>query len=146
MRYLEIFEGWKWVKMLKKFTKEEIERLEKEFGINENDIIFIQDASGGGKVTAEYLCRKRVRAVISQGLMSHLAASIFEENGVPVFDIGDVEIEYGDEMILINSSRFEEVYRKRKRDMERKKVDMVEKLFEDYKSKRKSEDSYLASK
>jgi hypothetical protein len=137
MRYLEIFEGWKWVKMLRKFTKEEIERLERNFGINEGDIIFIQDCSGGGKGTAEYLIKRGIKAIISNGLMSHLASSTFEESGIPVFPVEDVEMEYGDEMILLNSRKFEETYKERLRRMEEKKIDKVEKLFEDYRAKRR---------
>jgi hypothetical protein len=137
MRYLEIFEGWKWVKVLRKFTKEEIDRLEREFGINEGDIIFIQDCSGGGRITAEYIVRKGVKAIISRGLMSHLAESIFEKAEIPVLSEDEVEIEYGDELILINSRKFEEAYLEKKRSMEKKKVELVEKLFKDYREKRK---------
>ncbi len=137
MRYLEIFEGWKWVKMLRKFTKEEIEKLEADFGINEKDVIFIKDCSGGGKIAAEYLCKKGIKAVISEGFMSHLASSIFEESNIPVFQVDEVEMEYGDEMVLLNAKKFEEAYTKRLEEMEKKKLEKVEKLFEDYKTKRK---------
>ncbi|MBO8182972.1 MAG: DUF460 domain-containing protein [Archaeoglobus sp.] len=137
MRYLEIFEGWKWVKMLKKFTKEEIERLESDFGINEGDIIFIKDCSGGGRLAAEHLCKRGIKAVISGGAMSHLAASIFEESDIPVFGLDEVELEFGDEMVLLNARKFEHTYRKRISEMEKRKLEKVEKLFEDYKTRRK---------
>jgi hypothetical protein len=137
MRYLEIFEGWKWVKMLKKFTKEEIERLESDFGINDGDVIFIKDCSGGGRLAAEHLCNRGVRAVISEGPMSHLASSIFEESNIPVFHVDEVELEYGEEMVLLNTRRFEEIYKRRKAEMEKKKLEKVEKLFEDYKTRRR---------
>jgi hypothetical protein len=137
MRFLEIFEGWKWVKTLKKFTKEEIERLEADFGINEGDIIFIKDCSGGGRIAAEHLCRRGIRAIISASVMSHLAASIFEESSIPVFSLDEVELEYGEEMVLLNWKKFEEVYKRRLAEMEKRKLEKVEKLFEDYKAKRK---------
>ncbi|AGK61525.1 hypothetical protein Asulf_01548 [Archaeoglobus sulfaticallidus PM70-1] len=138
MRYLELFEGWKWVKVLKKFTKEEIERVEKEFGINENDIIFIHDCSGGGKTTAEYLIKKGVKAIISSSPMSHLASSLFEEAGIPVIDVENVEVEIADEIVLLNSKKFEERYLEEKRKMEKRKLDLLEELIQEYRLKRKN--------
>lgn len=40
-------------------------------------------------------------------------------------------------MILLNSRKFEETYKERLRRMEEKKIDKVEKLFEDYRAKRR---------
>ncbi len=135
MRVLE-FSGWKSVKVLKKFTRDEIERLEKSFGINEGDVIYIEDSSGGGKLTAEYLCRRRVRAVIIGNEMSHLARSVFEERGIPVIDKDEIEMEVGEDLALVNSESFERVYKLKIEDMKRKKIDKLEMLFLEYRNRR----------
>ncbi len=135
MKVLE-FSGWKSIKVLKKFTKDEIERLEESFGINEGDVIYIEDSSGGGKVTAEYLCDKKIKAVIVRNEMSHLAKSVFEERGIPVIDFSEVEIEVGEDLAIINSEKFERIYKLKIEEMEKRKIDRLEMMFLEYKSRR----------
>ncbi len=135
MKILE-FRGWKGIKVLKKFTRDEIERLEKSLGINEGDVIYIEDSSGGGKVTAEYLCDKKIKAVIVRNEMSHLAKSVFEERGIPVIDKSEVEMEIGEDLAIINSEKFEKLYNLKIEDMKKKKIDKLELLFLEYKSRR----------
>lgn len=135
MKMLE-FTGWKSIKLLKKFARDEIERMEKEVGLSEGDVIYIADPSGAGKSGAEYLCSKNIRAVIAERGMSHLAQSIFDEEGVPVIEPGEIEIEISDDIAVINSKKFEEVYRRKVREIERKKVESIEKLVLDYKKGR----------
>jgi len=137
MKMLE-FSGWKSIKLLKKFAKDEIERLEREAGILEGDIIYISDPSGAGKSNAEYLCSKRIRAIIAERGMSHLALSIFDEEGIPVIEPGEVEIEVSDDIAVINSEKFEEVYAQRMKEIEKKKAESIEKLVLDYKKGRKT--------
>ncbi len=135
MKFLE-FSGWKGVKVLRKFTKDEIERVDREYGINEDDIIYIEDSSGGGKISAEMICNKKVKAVIVQNEMSHLAQSVFDENEIPIIYANEVEIESGDGIAVINAKMFNEVLDKKLKEINRRKVDRVEKLFLEYKSKR----------
>ncbi len=135
LRALE-FSGWKSVKVLKKFTREEIDKLERTLGINEGDVVYIEDASCGGKVTAEYLCNKKIKAVIVRNEMSHLAKSVFEERVVPVIDARDVEMEVGEDVAMVDSESFERVYKEKIEEMKRKKVERLEMLFLEYKSRR----------
>ncbi len=135
LRALE-FSGWKGVKVLKKFTREEIERLERSLGINEGDVIYIEDASCGGRMTAEYLCDKGIKAIIVRNEMSHLAKSVFEEKEVPVIGAEDVEIEVGEDVAMVNSESFERVYESKVEEMRKKKVERLEMLFLEYKSRR----------
>lgn len=135
MKFLE-FSGWRGVKVLRKFTKDEIERVDREYGINEDDIIYIEDSSGGGKISAEMICNKKVKAVIVQNEMSHLAQSVFDENEIPIIYANEVEIESGDGIAVINAKMFNEVLNKKLKEINRRKVDRVEKLFLEYKSKR----------
>jgi hypothetical protein len=136
MKMLE-FLGWKSIKILKKFTRDEIDRLEKEVGIGKGDIIYIADSSGAGKSNANHLCDKGIRAVITAGEMSHLSLAIFEEKGVPVINPEELEIEVSDDIAVINSEKFEEVFEDRIAQIEKRKVENVEKLVLDYKKRRK---------
>lgn len=135
MKFLE-FSGWKNVKVLKKFTKEEIERVEKEFGIEEGDIIYIMDSSGGGKISAEMLSEKGIKAVIYESEMSHLASEVFESYGIPKIHASEVEIMTSDEIAVVNSKSFEKTYERRLKELKERNLERLEKLFEDYKMRR----------
>jgi len=136
MKVLE-FKGWKSVKVLKKFTKDEIDRLERSLGINEGDVIYIEDSSGGGKITAEYLCDKKIKAIIVGNEMSHLAREVFEERGIPVFEKDEIEIEVGEDFAMVNSSEFERSLRSKLNEMRKRKIDRLEMLLLEYKSRRR---------
>ncbi len=132
MRVLEL-KGWKGVKVLKKFTRDEIEELEREFGIERGDVILILDASCGGKSGAEYLCKKEVKAVIVKNEMSHLAKSVFEEREIPVIDFKDVEVMESYPISLINYESFERAYKLAKENLRMSKIDRIERLLIEYK-------------
>lgn len=130
MKLLEI-SGWKEVKLVKKFTREELERAE----IAEGDIVYIQDASGGSKSYAEFLCQKKIKAVIVGNEMSHVARDVFDSYGIPRIRKDEVKMIEGSEVAFVDQS-FEEVYKKKLEEIRRKTVERIEKLFEDYKKRR----------
>lgn len=135
MKLLE-FQGWKEVKVLRKFTKDEVERAEKELGISEGDVICILDSSGGSASLAEVLCKKGIRAVICSGGMSHLADEMFESYSIPRISIEEVEMLVGDDIAVVNYDKFEKIYEEKIKEIRRRKVENLEKLVEDYRRKR----------
>lgn len=131
------FLGWTSIKVMKKFTKDEIHKIEGDLGINEGDIIYIADSSGGGRASAEHLVNREIRALITRSKdMSHLATSIFEEESIPVIEPEELDIEVADDIAVINYSKFEEIYNKKLAEIEKKKVEEVEKIVLDYKRDR----------
>ncbi len=135
MKMLE-FQGWKEVKVLRKFTREEIERAEREMGISEGDIILIVDSSGGSASLAEMLCEKKVKAIICSSEMSHLAAETFEKYNIPRISIDEVELMMGDDIAVVNADKFEKVYAEKLEETKKKKITLLEKLVEDYRKRR----------
>ncbi len=135
MKFFELL-GWRSLKVLKKFTKEEIERLEREFGIESGDIILIEDASCGGKGSAEYLCEKGVKALVIKNEMSHLALSVFESRGVPIIHVNDLELIESDRFALVKSESFESVYRRKVEEIGKKKLDKIEELLMEYRRRK----------
>ncbi|MCS7118739.1 MAG: DUF460 domain-containing protein [Archaeoglobaceae archaeon] len=130
MKLLEL-SGWKEVKLMKKFTKEELEKLK----IVEDDVVYIVDASGGSKSYAEILCKKNIKAVIVGGEMSHIIQEVFDSHGIPRIRKEEVEVLIGNEMAFV-SPNFEEVYLKKVEEMRKRKLETIERLFEDYKKRR----------
>ncbi|MDI9642914.1 MAG: DUF460 domain-containing protein [Archaeoglobales archaeon] len=126
------FMGWREVKVLRKFSKDEIEQ-NKEIG--EGDIVYILDPSGGSKSVAEMLCEKKIKAVITSGEMSHLAQEVFDSHGVPRIKTEEVEIVGGEGFAYVSPS-FEEIYRRRFEELRKRRIDNIEKLFEEYRRTR----------
>ncbi len=135
MKLLE-FKGWREVKVLRKFTREEIERAERELSIGAGDIIYILDSSGGSRTLAESLCKKEIKAVICGSEMSHLAAEVFDEYNIPRIDVDEVEILLGDDIAVVNAAKFEEIYRRKMDELRQKKVDNLERIVEEYRRTR----------
>ncbi len=125
--------GWKEVKVLRKFSKEEVEQ-NREIG--EGDIVLILDSSGGSDSVAEMLCKRKIRAVITFGEMSHLARNVFDSCGIPRIAADEVEIVGGEGFAYV-SPKIEEIYRKKLEELRRKRIESIEKLFEDYRRMRR---------
>ncbi len=138
MKYLE-FRGWKAVKVLKKFTKDEIERLEGSAGIESGDVIFIRDVAGAGKSGAEMLVRKGIKAVIASGEMPHLAEEVFEKERIPVVDVKKISIKMFDEFALVKAEELENAIQNARRDLERRKLEKIEELVSEYRTRRLEE-------
>ncbi|WP_456370932.1 DUF460 domain-containing protein [Geoglobus sp.] len=138
LKYLE-FRGWKSIKVLKKFTKDEIERVVSTVGIEEGDVIFISDVAGGGKNSAETLVRSGVRAIIARGEMSHYAQEVFDEHRVPIIPADELEIRMYDEFALIKGDVLEECIARHMKEMEKRSLERIEELIFEYRSRRAGE-------
>ena len=135
MKILE-FSGWKSVKLLEKFTREYIERLEREVGIKEGDVIYIDSSAGGGKSQAEYLCSRGIKAVIAEkDKMAHTALEVFYEREIPVINRNEMSIKVADGFAIVNASEFERVYEREVEELKRRKVENFEKLILEYKNR-----------
>jgi len=137
MKSLEL-EGYKVVKVLKKFTRDGIDELDEMLGLGKGDVVLIRDSSGGGKITAEYLCDKDIRAVIVKNEMSHLARSVFEEKEIPVISSDDLDLKEGEYFALVDIEEFERVYRCKVEEMKKKKLERLENIILEYKSMRRN--------
>jgi hypothetical protein len=130
------FQGWREVKVLRKFTKEEIDRLDREYGIREGDVIYILNSSGGGTAAAESLCQKGIKAVIYESEMSHLAVEAFERRNIPRIHSSEIEILASEDVAIVNARKFDEVYERKVEEMRRRSVEKIEKLLEEYRKRR----------
>ena len=128
-------EGWRVVKVMRKFTREEMERLEREFGIEEGDIILVLEAGGGGKSTAEILAKRKVRAVIAADL-SHVVYEVFRAEGIPVISPKNVKMEVFEDLAMIPARELERVLKEAVEEMRRESLERLEKIVEEYRSKR----------
>ncbi len=139
-RYLELKGEWKPIKVMRQFTRDEIEKLDSSIGIRSGDIILLNDPSGGGASTAELLVKKGIKAVIVENDMSHIALERLIEEEIPVIRASELNIRQIDDFAIVKKSELEEKYRNALKEVKKKRqklsVSRLEKLFEEYRSER----------
>ncbi|MET1123814.1 MAG: DUF460 domain-containing protein [Archaeoglobaceae archaeon] len=131
LRLLEM-SGWREIKVLRKFTKEEVERAK----IEDGDIVYIIDSSGGSRAAAEALCRRGIKAIIYGSEMSHVAAETFDEYGVPRVSREALEVIVVDDVGAVEAAKLDEALKNATKELNRRKIERLERLFEQYKRMR----------
>ncbi len=84
--------GGKRIKVMQSFSHDAILDMDRKYGLNKGDIVFLVDGSGGGASTAELLAKKGVAAVIYSKELSHFAADKFLEFGIPYFSTDEIPL------------------------------------------------------
>ena len=135
---LEIIEGLKGrkevkggirIKMIPSFSQDAIVNIDRRYGLEKGDIVFLKDGSGGGARTVELLARKGVAAVIYGKALSHFAAARFFELGIPTFSTDEIPLllkEAEEDFAFVDhdvlNEKMEEWEKERERERRRKKV------------------------
>ncbi len=119
--------GGKRIKVIQSFSHDAILDVDRKYGLNKGDIVFLVDGSGGGASTAELLAKKGVTAVIYSKELSHFAADKFLEFGIPSFSTDEISLllkeeEEGDFAFVDRHLLNERIEEWKKRERQRKKV------------------------
>lgn len=116
--------GGKKIKVIQSFSHDAILDMDRKYGLNKGDIVFLVDGSGGGASTAELLAKKGVAAVIYSKELSHFAADKFFEFGIPSFSTDETPLllkEEGD-FAFVDRHLLNESIEEWDRERQRKKV------------------------
>ncbi|MFC4450820.1 DUF460 domain-containing protein [Halorussus aquaticus] len=98
------------VKPVEKFTKGAIESAHDSFGLATDDVVYLRDASGAGRSTAERLAEVDPKVVlIGDGGLSDAADRVLFENEIPVGPADDVTIQEVDELAVTREREVEAV-------------------------------------
>jgi predicted RNase H-like nuclease (RuvC/YqgF family) len=117
------------VKPVAKFTNDAIDAAHESYGLAENDVIFLRDASGAGRSTAERLAEIAPRVVLKAGGISDVADEVLFDHDVPVGPADEVTIQEIDELAVARESEVEAVIDDwHDRAEERQKEEKVEQL------------------
>ncbi len=129
------------VKVISSFTREAIQHTKELYGIKENDVIFLNDASGGGPVTASLLSEARVRAVLikEDEDMPHAALESFYDYEVPV--LKDIRVHRVGDLASVNPEILENAidqWEKKAEERRREKEhEQVKSILDEYRSERR---------
>jgi predicted RNase H-like nuclease (RuvC/YqgF family) len=127
------------VKPIEQFTKDAIERADDAYGIASDDVIYLRDASGAGRETAEKLAAYEPRVVLRDGGLSEQADEILFEHEIPVGPAADVTIQEIDELAVAREREVEAVvdaWRDRAEERRReRKADEIDQLISEHRAR-----------
>ncbi|MCG1004365.1 MULTISPECIES: DUF460 domain-containing protein [Halobacterium] len=128
------------VKPVDQFTVDAIETADDEYGIATGDVVYLRDASGAGRSTAELLAEFDPRVVLRSGGLSDAADEVLFEHEIPVGPADDVTIREVDELAVADEREVEAViadWRERKAEREReRKESMVDSIISEHRADR----------
>ncbi|MDG5777897.1 DUF460 domain-containing protein [Haloarculaceae archaeon H-GB1-1] len=121
------------VKIVSQFTKGALEDADERFGLVEDDVIMLRDASGAGESTARRLADVNPRVVLRNGGgLSDVADRILFDHDIPVAPADDVTVQEVDELAVAREREveaaiedWEERARERKRDRKEQQLDRL---------------------
>ena len=131
------------VKPIEQFTTNAIEAADDAFGLAEDDVILLRDASGAGRSSAERLAAVDPRVVLKDGTLSEQAREILHEYGVPYGPSEDVTVREIDELAVAEEAAVEAVvddWAERAAEREQEQTEsMVDELISEHRAERKKE-------
>lgn len=95
------------VKIVEQFTNGALDHTVEEYGIAAGDVVYLRDASGAGRTTAERLAEFDPKVVLRSGNLSEAADEVLFEADVPVAPAGGVTIQEIDELAVAKESEVE---------------------------------------
>jgi uncharacterized protein len=141
---IEEIKGFRRLKTVETFSKEAVIAASERWGIDKGDMVFIEDASGGGPNTADLLIDRGIEAIIAGSEMSPAILEHFNDRGLPVFSAREVQIQRIDGIAFVNPN---EVMVARARWSERmktrqaeRKAEWLESMIQEYRVERKKEE------
>ncbi len=142
--WLRGHEGWVPLKVIRKFTQNEIERTAENYGLGPGDIVLILDTTGGGGQTAEKLFSYKIKAVIGDvDHLSYNARKKLIESQVPIAKQDDVEIIRIDEIAIIKEDDLNKLISEAKEEIDliltEKKESFLDNLVDEYRKEREIE-------
>ncbi|MGM0604210.1 MAG: DUF460 domain-containing protein [Halobacteriota archaeon] len=126
------------VKVVEQFTKGGIETADEEYGLSEGDVIYLRDASGAGRSTAQRLVDVKPRVVIRDGGLSDIAEERLFEAEIPVAPLEHVPINEIDELAVAHEDDVEAAiddWKERAKARERERnADMVDQIISEHRA------------
>ena len=126
------------VKPVDQFTCDEIRRADERYGLAAGDVVYLRDASGAGRSTAERLAATEPRVVLRSGNFSDAADEVLFDAGIPVAPAADVTMQEVDELAVARESEVEaavEDWERRAAERRRtRKAEMVDEIISEHRA------------
>jgi hypothetical protein len=120
------------VKVVEQFTRDAIDHTVEQYGIAAGDVVYLRDASGAGRSTAERLADLDPRVVLRRGGLSEIADQVLFDHEIPVAPVDDVTVQEVDELAVARESEVEDAIEdwearaeERRREQKESMVDQI---------------------
>ncbi len=132
------------VKVIEQFTRDAIETTDEQYGLAAGDVVYLRDASGAGRSTAERLADVDPLVVLrSGGNLSGMADQILFEHDIPVAPADDVAIQEVDELAVASEADVEAAIddweRRAEERRKERKASMVDQIISEHRAETRSE-------
>ncbi len=132
------------LKALSAFSREAVLQEAEQFGLEKGDLVFLEDASGGGRSTIELISEKGIAGVVAGEEMAQAQREHFFDLGIPVFSsrslpvqrINNLPFIRPEDLAAARAAWEEEAIARRAR----KEAERLESLFQEYRVERKKEE------
>jgi predicted RNase H-like nuclease (RuvC/YqgF family) len=132
------------VKPVAKFTTSALRVADERWELAPGDVIYLRDASGAGRSTAETLVERDPRLVLKEGGLSEVAREILFDHEIPTAPAEDVTIEELDELAVARENEVEAAidgWRERAEERRREQNEsMVDELISEHRADRGESD------
>jgi len=127
------------VKIISSFARSAIQHTNDIYGIKKGDVIYLEDSSGGGPITASMLVDFGTRAVIIRDEMPHAALESFNDANIPV--LRSLEIQRQGDFAIVSPQRLDEEIAKwnteNEKRLKEKEHDQFKNILDEYRSERR---------
>ncbi|ELZ95145.1 hypothetical protein C440_08712 [Haloferax mucosum ATCC BAA-1512] len=120
------------VKVVEQFTNGALDETVEQYGIAAGDVVYLRDASGAGRTTAERLAEFDPKVVLRSGNLSEVADEVLFEADIPVAPADDVAIQEIDELAVARESDvaaaiadWEDRAEERQKEQQKEMVDQI---------------------
>jgi uncharacterized protein len=141
---IEETRGLQRIKMLEAFSREAVMLCQDRWGLEKGDLVYLMDASGGGKSTAEQLQEKGIAAVITECEMAPALQEHFLELNIPIFTGKKVPVRVIDGLPFVRPEDVETAKlaweEEKKAWLAKREAEKLESIFQEYRVERKKEE------
>ncbi|KAF5420883.1 MAG: hypothetical protein C5S41_12650 [Candidatus Methanomarinus sp.] len=141
VRNLEISGRTVPIKIVSSFTREAVISLQEKYGINQGDVLFFKNASGGGPAVVDLMFQYGIRAVIFRGELAHNAIDELYKKDLPFFNVTSLHVYYVDDFGVVDPDELEDFEQMFFNDLNKRKKkekeQQLDNLVEEYKSERR---------
>ncbi len=128
------------VKTVEQFTTDALATAEERYGLVRDDVVYLRDASGAGRSTAERLADTEPRLVLREGNLSDAADEVLFDREVPVAPADAVEVTEIDDLGIASEAAVEAAiadWHERAEDRrQRERAELVDRLISEHRADR----------
>ncbi len=144
---IEELKGLRRLALLEAFSKEAVASALEQKRVGRGDLVLLEDASGGGKNTAELLAEQGIAGVITDSDMAPAVREHFLERGIPVFSSKELPVQRIDGLPFVRpgdvdvaQAHWEDQMKARQA---KRQAERLESIFQEYRVERKREEKRL---